>query len=378
MQKMLRLGFDAKRLFNNATGLGNYSRTLLQNLLYYYPDYAYFLYTPRVMKTPDTKTFLNSPAYSVHTPASYERLGWRTFGIRRQLKKHRIDLYHGLSNELPYGLDRMPLRSVVSIHDLIFRHYPHQYPRTDRMIYDLKTRYACRHADRIIAISESTKQDLMSFYGVPEHRIRVLYQTCAEQFLQDKSDTLIEKVSRRYQLPDEYMLYVGSITPRKNLLSILEAMTRMPKSMELPLVIVGSGKAYLDKVKSFIRQHGLDPYVFFIQPLNEDLPFIYQKANLFIYPSLYEGFGIPIIEALFSRTPVITSQVSSMPEAAGPDSLLIDPTDVDAIGHAIRQVLEDTALRQSMTEKGYAYAQRFRGETLSKQLVDIYQEVLEG
>lgn len=373
---MHRIGFDAKRLFNNFTGLGNYSRTLLRNLVYYYPDFAYFLYTPKVQKNSDTTVFLNSPAYSVHTPGGLERPLWRNFLIRQTLMQHKINLFHGLSNEIPFGLDQLPLKKIVSVHDLIYKYYPRHYPTVDRQIYELKTKYACQHSDQIIAISSSTKADLMKYYQVPEQKISVIYQTCAEDFFQDKSEALIDKVSKKYNLPDDYMLYVGSITERKNLLGILKAMKRLPKEMELPLVIVGAGRKYLKKVHRFLVREGLQRFVHFIQPENEDLPFIYQKANLFIYPSFYEGFGIPIIEALFSHTPVITSNCSSMPEAAGPHSLLIDPHEPEDIAQAIDRVLTDTELRKIMRKKGYEYAQQFRPEPVTDKLVELYQSLL--
>lgn len=373
---MHRIGFDAKRLFNNFTGLGNYSRTLVRNLVYYYPDLAYFLYTPTIQRNEDTKLFLTSPAYFVQTPNKLEKPGWRSYRIRQQLKKHKIDLFHGLSNEIPFGLDRLPIQKVVSIHDLIYKHYPKHYPAFDRKVYDFKTQYACQHSDVVIAISESTKADLINYYQVPEHKIQVIYQTCAEDFFQDKSAALIEKVSKKYKLPQDYMLYVGSITERKNLLSILQAMKLLPREMELPFVIVGNGKEYLTEVKTYIEQENLSKYIHFINPDNEDLPFIYQKANIFIYPSFYEGFGIPIIEALFSRTPVITSNCSSMPEAAGPDSILINPKDPGEISHAIDIVLTDSALQQKMIKKGFAYAQRFHPEPLTKELMDLYKRIL--
>lgn len=373
---MYRIGFDAKRLFNNGTGLGNYSRTLVNNLAYYFPDNAYFLYAPKVQKNEDTQEFINSPSYSVYVPKGLGKAAWRFYRVRQQLKQHKLDLYHGLSNEIPIGLDHYPLKKVVSVHDLIYKHFPKQYSPFDRQIYNFKTKYACEHSDQVIAISESTKQDIMEFYQIPEEKIKVVYQTCSEHFFQDKSAALIEKVSNKYQLPQAYLLYVGSITERKNLLGILKAMTMLPKAMEVPLVVIGGGRTYKQEVLTFIAQNKLTKYVHFIKPKNEDLPYIYQKASVFVYPSFYEGFGIPIIEALFSKTPVITSNCSSLPEAAGPDSLLVDPYLAEAIADAIDRVLEDSALQAQMIERGYKYAQQFRGEPLTQQLVEVYQSIL--
>ncbi|MEM6379245.1 MAG: glycosyltransferase, partial [Bacteroidota bacterium] len=173
---MYRIGFDAKRLFNNTTGLGNYSRTLVNNLAYYYPDNAYFLYSPKVQRNDDTHEFLNSPSYSVYVPKGLSKPGWRFFRVRQQLKKHKLDLYHGLSNEIPLGMDHFPIKKIVSVHDLIYRHFPKQYGTYDRQVYDFKTKYACEHSDQVIAISESTKQDIIKFYHVPEEKVKVVYQ----------------------------------------------------------------------------------------------------------------------------------------------------------------------------------------------------------
>lgn len=373
---MNRIGFDAKRLFNNFTGLGNYSRTLVKNLMYYHPEYECFLYTPSVQKNQDTQSFLNNPSYSIQTPGRFEKTGWRSYRVRHQLSRHKIDLYHGLSNEIPLGLKRKPFPVIVTIHDLIYKHFPKQYPSSDRFFYDQKTRYACKNSDLVVAISTSTKQDLIQFYQVPEEKIKVIYQSCAEHFFQEKSEALIEKITQKYQLPSEYMLYVGSITERKNLLNIIKAMKLLPKDMDLPFVIVGGGKGYKQTVLEYIHEHQLEQYIHFIQPDNEDLPFIYQKAELFLYPSLFEGFGIPIIEALFSKTPVITSNCSSMPEAGGPDSFLINPTDPGEIAYAIDKTLSDSKFRDQMVEKGYTYAQRFKGEVLTEKLVSVYDQLL--
>jgi glycosyltransferase involved in cell wall biosynthesis len=172
---MLRFGYDAKRLFNNFTGLGNYSRTLLKNLSYYYPDHAYFLFSPRIERKPETKLFTSSASFSLITPAAYQRTLWRSYRVRFALQRHKIQLYHGLSNELPWGLKNHRIKTVVTIHDLVFKHRPDYYPFLDRTIYDLKFRHACQSANAIVAISESTKADIVQFYDIDPHKIKVIY-----------------------------------------------------------------------------------------------------------------------------------------------------------------------------------------------------------
>lgn len=373
---MHRIGFDAKRLFNNFTGLGNYSRTLLKNLADYYPEYAYFLFTPKVRRNGETQFFLNSPLYSVYQPKPGQRILWRSRRILGALRKHRIELYHGLSHELPLGIRSAGIPSIVTIHDLIFKHFPRQYPFFDRQVYDFKFRYACRNADRIIAISESTKRDIVEFYDIPPEKVTVIYQSCHERFIQERSQKTIEAVLRKYQLPQDYFLFVGSLIERKNLLGAVKALGMLPQDLRLPLVIVGQGGAYRNQVVQYAKHRGLEHLLRFIQPAFADLPALYQQADVFLYPSYYEGFGIPILEALFSETPVITSRVSSLPEAAGDAAILIDPAEAEEIATGIQRVLTDADLRQAMVAKGLAHAQRFRGEALTQQLMGVYQDFL--
>lgn len=373
---MLRFGYDAKRLFNNFTGLGNYSRTLLKNLSYYYPDHAYFLFSPKIERKADTKFFTTSASFSPYTPSRYQRPLWRTYTIRYALKRHKIQLYHGLSNELPLGIKSTGIKSVVTIHDLVFKHRPDYYPWLDQKIYDFKFRYACEQADAIVAISESTKADIVNFYGIEPKKIKVIYQSCDERFMQEKSPKLIEQILAKYQLPAEFMLYVGTISERKNLLSIVQAMAQLPPNLRIPLVVIGQGKEYKNQVLEFLKRENLQDWAIFTQVSNDDLPAIFQKAQIFLYPSRIEGFGIPVIEALFSRTPVITSKVSSLPEAAGPASWLVDPEEPAQIAAGIERILGDDAFQQNMIKVGLEYAQSFRGEVVTEEMMDLYTDLL--
>lgn len=373
---MFRIGYDAKRLFTNFTGLGNYSRTLLRNLASFYPDNEYFLYTPRVLKSPETTFFLNSPLFSVHRPKRGIGAWWRSFSVVNDLKRHKIQLFHGLSHEIPAGIRQAGIPAIVTMHDLAFKRYPSFYPFLDRQVYDIKFRHACQKADRIVAISEHTKRDIIEFYGIAPEKIVVIYQSCHERFQQEKSQKTIDYVLKKYQLPRDYFLFVGSLNERKNLLAVLEAMVQLPQDLQLPLVVIGEGQPYKKKVLDFMQRHGLERRVYFVRPEFEDMPAIYQQADVFIYPSFYEGFGIPILEALFSETPVITSNVSSLPEAAGPDSWLVRPDHPEEIAAGIEKILGDEAFRRHMIEKGYQYAQRFQGELLTDQMMELYEDVL--
>ncbi len=373
---MLRIGFDAKRLFHNFTGLGNYSRTLVRNLAEYYPDNPLFLYTPSVQAHPETQYFLSNPQFQVIQPSSRQRFLWRSRGVRHQIAKNKLDIYHGLSHEIPFGIKKLPIKTVVTIHDLIFKRYPGYYNFFDRSMYDWKFRYACEQADQIIAISASTREDIINYYGIDPDKIEVIYQSCHESFKQDLSDRTIQQVLDKYQLPKDFMLFVGSIIPRKNLLNVVRAMAMLPASVQLPLVVVGNGRQYKKTVQEFLQQAGLAHRVFFVQIHFSELPALYQRAALFIYPSFYEGFGIPVIEALYSKTPVISSRVSSMPEAAGPGALLVDPASREELADAMQRMLTDEELRARSVEAGYVYVQQFDSEVLTDQLMRLYERLL--
>ena len=374
----MRLGYDAKRLFRNFTGLGNYSRTTVRNLAENYPQHEYQLYTPGLERTSVTAPFLESDLYDVHqAPAGIPGSYWRSYGVVGDLVRNGVQLYHGLSHELPLGLDRAGISSVVTIHDLIFRTHPQLYPLVDRTIYDLKFRYACRVADRVVAISEETKRQITEHYGTEPERIDVVYQSCDPLYYDDRLVD-IGPLRKQYGLPADYLLFVGSITRRKNLEVILEAFTRLPAELRLPLAIVGRGSRHRAELERHPGYAAAAPLLYWIEDCdNLQLKTLYTHARALLYPSLAEGFGLPVVEALLCRTPVITSGRSSLPEAGGPGSLYVDPTDADALADALTRLLEDGGLADRMRTTGYQYAlANFGPRATADALMSVYQKIL--
>jgi glycosyltransferase involved in cell wall biosynthesis len=374
----MNIGFDAKRLFQNYTGLGNYSRTLVKNLAKFYPDEHYHLFAPKVIHNETTSYFIDNQSFSIHHPSHKFGTLWRLQGMKSDLLENNIDIYHGLSHDIPLGIKRSKIPTVVTMHDLIFKIYPEYYPTAQRWIYDCKFRYACENSDLIIAISEQTKHDIIQYYSIDEKKIKVAYQTCDDRFQKNVTPEAIEFAKKTHDLPDEYMLYVGSIIDRKNLLRVVQAMTLLPPSLQIPLVVIGDGKEYKQKVIDFVVKNGLKNRVIFIpKVIYQQLPEIYAGSTLFLYPSEYEGFGIPIIEAAFMRTPVITSDCSCLPEAAGKDALLVDPTSIDAIHHAMEKILTDNELRKNIIEKSYQYTvKNFGAKNTTDKVFEIYNTCL--
>lgn len=374
----MRIGFDAKRLYNNFTGLGNYSRTLVSNLHQYFPEDEYYLYTPKINKETITLPFLNASAYTTHCHKGMFKHLWRTSFIKKDLKKDQIDIFHGLSHEIPINIDKTKTRSIVTIHDIIFLTFPDMYTTIDRAIYNYKFRYACRHADKIIAISQSTKQDIITYFGIPEEKIAVIYQAIQPTFYTLQATETAIATIQKYQLPSDYLLYVGSINSRKNLLNLVKSLSLLPKDMQIPLVVVGNGRQYKEEILKYIHKTQLSNRVLFINNLRDplELQAFYQMAKIFIYPSFYEGFGLPVTEALLSKVPVITSNRSSLPEAGGPASCYINPESPEEIAHAIQTVLSDEGKRQQMIEEGYLFAQQqFNVKLLTEQVHHLYHEI---
>ncbi len=385
----MRIGFDAKRAFHNGTGLGHYSRTLIQSLAGAYPNHQYLLFNPK----PSTKFPL--PWAGVATSSLQEVLpsrlldrlfpsAWRSSWVKRDLKKQRIDLYHGLSHEIPRGIEKMGIPTVVTIHDQIFERYPDQYNPIDVRIYRHKFRHACETADRIIAISEQTKSDIIEFYQIPARKIRVCYQSCNPAFFQSVSEDEKQRIRNQYQLPANFFLYVGSIIERKNLGRVIDAMDQIRAITDRPLLVIGTGGSYEKQVRKQVQQYGLEDRVRFLSrdPGTKDIPrfqnaadfpAIYQLATAMIYPSVFEGFGIPVLEALASDLPVITSNLSCLPEAGGPGSLLVDPHSAEAIAEAMLRIVQDPDLVRSMQAAGRKHAALFTPEITARRVMDLYE-----
>jgi len=377
----MNIGFDAKRAFNNITGLGNYSRTLIQTLSSYYKDNSYFLYTPRIGENERIAKITSATNIMVRTPhgffAKTFHSFWRSCQISNELESDHIDLYHGLSHELPYNIHKRGISSVVSIHDLIFIRNPEYYNIIDRRIYKYKIKYSCNVADRIVAISEQTKSDIMEFMDVPADKIEVIYQSCDPAFLKKVIDVEQITIAQKYKLPEDYILYVGAITPRKNLLSIVKALYSLKTKLKVPLVVVGGGGKYKDEVKRYINNNKMNKQVLFLENIPfVDFPAIYQGAELFVYPSHFEGFGIPIIEALSSKVPVITSKGSCFAEAGGNDSIYVNSKDIDELANRIEQVLTHPDLRETMRERGYQHAQQFTVDKVAKKFINLYEKII--
>lgn len=378
----LVVGFDAKRIVKNGTGLGSYGRTLVNDLAadeglqlrLYAPDKGRDDLRNQILSRQNVAFCYPSPLTSHLSPLSSY---WRTRGIVGDLWRDGVQLYHGLSGELPVGIRKSGIRSIVTIHDLIFLRHPEFYHWLDTKIYAWKFRQTVREADHIIAISDCTKRDIIEFGDVSEDKISVIYQSFSPRFSTEIAPELLESVRQRYQLPNRYVLNVGTIEDRKNILLAVKALAHLPE--DISLVVVGRRTKYSDKVLEYAKKHGLMSRIKFYHGIpDDDLPAFYAQAEIFVYPSVYEGFGIPIIEAVGSGLPVVACTGSCLEEAGGPDSLYVAPDDSEAMAAAIRHSLIGAKGREERIRRSRNYIRRFEGRDVARQVADLYRETLKN
>ena len=390
MKQKFIIGYDAKRIVSIGTGLGSYGRTLVNDIARCaksgngcaespYSALQLRLYAPNEGKECLRQMVSQSEniVFSVRkhrfpskkTPFSaVENALWRTHGIINDLQRDGVQLYHGLSGELPVGIRKSGIKSIVTIHDLIFLRHPEYYHWIDTKIYAWKFRRTLREADHIIAISECTKRDIIEYGHIDESRISVIYQSFAPRF---------SVSAERHEAEKRYILSVGSIEERKNILLAVKALPYLPEDVNL--VIVGRHTKYTEKVSDYIKTHNLSHRIQILHGVtDEELPALYAGAEAFVYPSRYEGFGIPIVEAISMGLPVVACTGSCLEEAGGPDSLYVDPDDEQAMAQAIRQSLKGAEGREQRIIRSREYIRRFEGADVASQVIRLYQSLLEG
>lgn len=383
----MNIGFDAKRAYHNNTGLGFFSRVLIRLLAGHYPEHAYYLFNPKPGKSfhPEQPNIHEiRPSKALHRVFS---AAWRSRWVTRDLVRMGIDLYHGLSHEIPAGIPQTGIPSVVTIHDLFPEIYPEQYKPIDVKIYRAKLRYACRHATRIMAISEETRGHIIKTYDIPAEKVRVIYQSCAPAFMVMESEEKKEAVRKKYALPEAFFLHVGTIIERKNLLNICKAMNQIRNEIPIPLVVVGNDGGFKDKVAAYLKEVQLEDRVYFLseqlalagkRPFveTEDLPALYQLATAMIYPSYFEGFGMPIVEAMAGGVPVITATTSCLPEIAGNAAWLADPDSPEEMANGFRKIYTDAIFAATLRQQGLENAKRFLPEVYAGHVMKLYQSIL--
>lgn len=371
---MITIGIDAKRIVRNGTGLGSYGRTLVNDLIRLGDaDMPLRLYAPDEGRDELRTQIIGDGnvqfCYPEGHPSAIRKALWRSHGVVKDLVRDGVQVYHGLSGELPTGIRKAGIKSVVTIHDLIFMRHPEYYHWIDTKIYEWKFRQVLREADRIIAISERTRQDILELGGQQyADRIQVIYQSFAPHFSTDISSEEKARVRERYKLPQRFILNVGTIERRKNLALAVEAVELLPQ--DIHLVAVGRQTSYVRDLPHSDRLHLLGGIS------NRELAAIYALAEAFVYPSRYEGFGIPIIEAIAAGLPVVACTGSCLEEAGGPYSRYVGPDDVIGMAEAIKMSLRGSRGRQDRIARSREYIRRFEGNDVAAQVAQVYHDLM--
>ena len=367
----MRVAIDARKLHD--FGIGTYIRNLLRQLARIDRQTDYILLSPAAdldvasQLGPNFRSVLEpSPNYSfseqVHLP-------W-------VLRRERADVFHAPHYVLPPAVT---CRSVVTIHDCIHLMFPQYLPNKMAYAYARAAMWAAvKRSDRILTVSEASKRDILHFFNVPPEKIVVIYNAIDDHFWLTPPEEEVARVRERYQLDHQFILYVGNIKPHKNLVRLIDAFGELRRSgfEELKLLIIGDEISKLPALRRAVHGHKLHKHVRFLGYVSDDtLRVLYRLASLFVFPSLYEGFGLPPLEAMASGTPVVTSNQSSLPEVMGDAAVLVDPYDVGSIVDGMRRVLSDSGLAADLRRRGPERAREFSWARSVEQTRSVYEQV---
>lgn len=361
----MKIAIDARALPN--TGIGNYTGKLLYGLPNLFPDDEFIPVKDHIAVSRKTRF----SKYSSH----FKRLFWEQVSLPHLLKEAKIDILHNPMN-LGVPLYRT-CKYVVTIHDLIPLAYKKEYLSSlpEKLYYSLAIRIACAMASRIITDSVYSKNEIVKFLGVPADKIEVIYLGCSDEFRILRESSLINEVTNKFAIDGSFILTIGGSEPRKNIRRLIGVYERIVKEtdQEIKLVIVGGNW----RNTCFDKEGPLSKDIIFTGPISQnELIALYNAATVFVFPSLHEGFGLPILEAMACGTPVITSNTTSIPEVCGDSALQFNPFDEKDMFEAIVKALESSSLRNELIAKGHERVKLFRWENTLKQTMKVYRDVL--
>jgi glycosyltransferase involved in cell wall biosynthesis len=374
----MRIAFDAKRAFNNFTGLGNYSRSLIEGLENFFPEHEYFLFTPSARESitdffsPVSKLIL--PEKTIHRLFPWL---WRSWSLNKDILRLKIDVFHGLSNELPFNAHLLKCKKIVTIHDILFLKQPEDFPAFDRIFYARKTHYASTYADIITVNSTATKNDLVELLKIDEKKIVVIPHAVSSIFLEKKSQNEIAATLEKHHLPKNFLLQTGSFLKRKNHIKTIEAFQEVLKRYsDLFLVFTGGGGSYEKRVLKKISECGLQKNILVKKNVApKDLPAIYQSAKMVLYPSENEGFGLPLVEAFASGVPVITNDKCVFRETGGSAAWYVNCQSIAELSSAILLLLENKSLKNDLIQRGLKRLELFSEKRLAEQTIKLYESL---
>jgi glycosyltransferase involved in cell wall biosynthesis len=372
----MRIMFDLSAGVHGRAGIGRYAVELLSGLVATDLENQYTLFynrpedaqVPTDLQHLPTITTLSSDKYW-----RFQTLLAHLFHRSQDLLYGSVDIFHATSNLLP---NLSQIGTVFTLHDLIFQLYPTTHTRLNRWFLSLMMPIFLRKADHVIAVSNTTANDAIRLYNLNQDKMSVIYEGIAPHFQPVTDERRLQKIRIHYALPQRFIFFVGTLEPRKNLPNLIRAFAAA-KLDEVKLIIAGKKGWMYQSIFDLVQELGLERDIQFIGFVpDEDLPVLYSLAEAFVFPSLYEGFGLPVLEAMACGTPVITSNVSSLPEIAGDAALLIDPLNVEDLSIAMCRLTNDAGLRQEFSQRGLRQASQFSWQRAAAQTLDVYRHVL--
>ena len=373
----MRIGIDCRTILNpkhgERAGVGHYSYFLVKSLLALDQKNEYVLFFD--YRFQNTKEFKQSNVtirtfpfsqYKRFLPFSYSHLL-----ITAYLNREKLDLYHSPANVIPYTYSRP---AIVTVHDLAIYKHPEWFPRGQKFSVSILVPRSLSRARRIIAVSEATKKDIVKVFGIPAEKIQVIH----EGVVQEKNYVLKAKLQEKYSIPGDYLLYVGTLEARKNIPKLVVAFAQLAKEKRFSkytLVLAGHRGWKSDEVFNAINKLKLGNRAAYLNYVpHEDKIGLIRNASVFVFPTLYEGFGLPVLEALSLGVPVISSNVASIPEVTGDAALLINPNSETALAEAMRKMLNSTQLRQRYSQAGVEQAKKFSWRKCAEETLKVYRE----
>jgi glycosyltransferase involved in cell wall biosynthesis len=366
-----RFGFDTDSGLPNRVGSGEFAYQLLKEIYNLKSKNDFFIYLPS-SPTQDMPTEHENWKYEVFRAKKL----WTLIGLGKKLFKNneKLDVFYSPTHYLPLNF-RVP--SVISILDVSYMHFPKLFKKKDLMMLKYWGKYSIKKSKKIITISESSKSDIINLYKVPAHKVEVVYPGIKHESRITNHELDMEDLKEKFGIKNEYILFVGTLQPRKNIKRLIEAYSKL--NTEATLVIVGKKGWQFEEIISSPEKYGVKPKVKFIEnALDEDLSALYKHAEFFILPSLYEGFGLPVLEAMSYGCPVITSDVSSLPEAGGDAALYVDPESTEDITKKMQELLDDKELREKLIKKGHEQVKKFSWEKSAKETMKVIESVVKS
>lgn len=371
----MNLAWNTMLLKQNLSGIGNYIERILyefekedikNNLLLFGSENEYDY---RKINLESNTSLTNS----IFSKKKFLRVLWEQIFLPIKAKKNNINLIHCPAHVVPL---MSSMKTIVTIHDLAFKLFPETFKWQNRSYLNFIVPLSIKKADKVIAVSKNTKKDIIREYNVNPNKIKVIYNGVDEKYRRINDDEIINKIKEKYKLPKDFILYLGTLEPRKNIERLIKGFNKTKKN-NIKLVIAG-GKGWLyDDVFKLVKKLNLEEKVIFTGYIDEkDIVLLYNAATLFVYPSLYEGFGLPPLEAMACGTPVITSNLSSLPEVVGDAAITVNPNNVKDLIEAIDKVLNNKELQRKMIQKGLKRANKFTWKNTARETIKVYKEVL--